>query len=76
MGKILPRSFERLRNGEQFKPSVFINVADATAKGVTAAQFPYRLIILTAGGTGSVPCVALSDGTNWKQIALIGANAI
>jgi len=34
-----------------------------------------RIIKLTAGGTGSVACLAVSDGTNWKQIA-IGANAI
>ena len=43
--------------------------------GVTAAKFPRRIIHLSVGGTGSVPCLAISDGTNWKQIA-IGNNAI
>jgi hypothetical protein len=75
MGKILPRSFERLRSGEQLQVPSFTNVAAATAAGVTAAKFPRRLIYLTAGGTGSVPCLAVSDGTNWKQVA-IGANAL
>ena len=53
----------------------FANVAAATAAGVTAAKFPRRMIYLSAGGTGAVPCLDLSDGTNWKQVA-IGANAI
>ena len=42
---------------------------------MTAAKFPRRVIHLSAGGTGSVPCLAISDGTNWKQMA-IGANCI
>ena len=75
MGKLLPRSFERLRSGEQIQPPTFANVAAATAAGITAAKFPRRLIYLTAGGTGAVPCLAISDGTNWKQVA-IGATAI
>jgi hypothetical protein len=75
MGKILPRSFERLRTGEQLQVASFTNVAAATAAGVTAAKFPRRVVYLTAGGTGAVPCLAVSDGTNWKQIAM-GANAI
>ena len=75
MGKIVPRSFERIRSGEQIRPSVFTNVAAANAAGVTAAKFPYRKIVLTAGGTGGILCEAISDGTNWKQIA-IGANAL
>ena len=75
MGKELPRSFEKLRSGEQLQPPTFTNVAAAVAAGVTAAKFPRRLIHLSAGGTSSVPCLALSDGTNWKQIA-IGSNAI
>jgi hypothetical protein len=75
MGKLIPWSFERMRSGEQIRPTVFTNVAAANAAGVTAVKFPYRTIILTAGGTGSVLCLAISDGTNWKQIA-IGANAI
>ena len=75
MGKIIPRSFERLRSGEQIQPPTFTNVAAAVAAGVPAAKFPRRLIYLTAGGTGAVPCLAISDGTNWKQVA-IGATAI
>ena len=75
MGKEIPRSFERIRNGEQIRPTVFTNVAAANAAGVTAAKFPYRKIILTAGGTGGILCEAISDGTNWKQIA-VGANCI
>jgi hypothetical protein len=75
MGKEIPRSFERLRSGEQIQIPTFTNVAAANAAGVTAAKFPRRIIHLSAGGTGSVPCLAISDGTNWKQVA-IGANAI
>ena len=75
MGKLQPRSFERIRSGEQIQIPTFTNVAAAVAAGVTPAKFPRRIIYLSAGGTGSVPCVAISDGTNWKQIA-IGANAI
>ena len=75
MGKIIPRSFERIRSGEQIQFPTFTNVAAAVAAGVTPAKFPRRIIYLSAGGTGSVPCLAISDGTNWKQVA-IGANAI
>ncbi|MGH7993258.1 MAG: hypothetical protein ACREDQ_07070 [Limisphaerales bacterium] len=75
MGKLVPRSFERIRSGEQIQPPTFTNVAAANAAGVTAPKFPRRIIYLTAGGTGSVPCLAVSDGTNWKQIA-IGVNCI
>ena len=75
MGKEIPRSFERIRSGEQMQPPTYTNVAAAVAAGVTAAKFPRRNIHLSAGGTGSVPCLAVSDGTNWKQIA-IGNNAI
>jgi hypothetical protein len=75
MGKIIPRGFERLRSGEQLQIPSYTNVAAAVAAGVTAAKFPRRIIYLTAGGTGSVPCVAISDGTNWRQVA-IGVNAI
>ena len=75
MGKEIPRSFEKIRSGEQIQYPAFTNVAAAVAAGVTAAKFPRRVIYLSAGGTGSVPCLAISDGTNWKQIA-IGANAI
>ena len=56
-------------------PTLFTNVAAANAAGVTAAKHPGRMIRMSAGGTGSVPCLGWSDGTNWKQIA-IGANAI
>jgi hypothetical protein len=75
MGKLLPRSFERIRSGEQIQPPTFANVAAAVAAGITAAKYPRRIIYLTAGGTGSVPCLAVSDGMNWRQIA-IGVNAI
>jgi hypothetical protein len=75
MGKIVPRSFERIRSGEQIQIPSFTNVAAATAAGVTAAKFPRRFIYLTVGGTGAVPCIAVSDGANWKQVA-IGANAL
>jgi hypothetical protein len=75
MGKEIARSFERIRSGEHIQITTFTNVAAATAVGVTAAKFPRRIIHLSAGGTGSVACLAISDGTNWKQIA-IGANAI
>ena len=75
MGKEIPRSFERIRSGEQIQIPTFTNVAAATAAGVTAAKFPRRMIYLSAGGTGAVPCVAISDGTNWRQMA-VGVNAI
>ena len=75
MGKEIPRSYEKLRSGEHLQVPTFTNVAAAVAAGVTAAKFPRRIIYLSAGGTGSVPCIAISDGTNWKQVA-IGANAI
>ena len=75
MGKEIPRSFEKLRTGEHVQIPTFANVAALTAAGITAAKFPRRIIHLSAGGTGSVPCLAISDGTNWKQVA-IGANAI
>jgi hypothetical protein len=75
MGKQIPRSFERIRSGEQIVMPTFANVAAAVAAGVIATQFPRRVIYLSAGGTGGVPCLAISDGTNWKQVA-IGANAI
>ena len=75
MGKLLPRSFERLRSGEQLQIPSYTNVAAAVAAGVTATKFPRRIIYLSAGGTGSVPCVAISDGISWRQVA-IGVNAI
>ena len=67
MGKEIPRSYEKLRSGEHLQLPTFTNVA--------AAKFPRRIIHLSVGGTGSVPCLAISDGTNWKQVA-IGVNAI
>jgi hypothetical protein len=75
MGKEIPRGFERIRSGEQIRIPTFADVAAAVAGGVTAAKYPRRIIHLSAGGTGGVPCLAVSDGTNWKQVA-IGANAI
>src|SRR5215470_16796220 len=77
MGKEIPRGFEKIRSGEQLnlKMRGFTNVASLTAAGVTAAKNVGALVYLSTGGTGSVPCLAISDGTNWKQVA-IGANAI
>ena len=75
MGKEIPRSFAKHLSGEQIQLTTFTNVAAAVAAGVTAAKFPRRIIHLSVDGTGSVPCLAISDGTNWKQIA-IGNNAI
>jgi len=75
MGKLIPRSFERIRSGEQILIPTYVNVAAAVAAGITAAKFPRRIIYLSAGGTGAVPCLAISDGTNWRQVA-IGINAI
>ena len=72
-----PWSFSKIRSGEQLnlKGRGFTNVASLTAAGITPAKNPGAAIILSAGGTGGVPCLAISDGTNWKQVA-IGANAI
>ena len=75
MGKLIPRSFERIRSGEQILIPTFANVAAAAAAGVTAAKFPRRLIFLTAGMPGPISCVAISDGTVWKAIPFAG-NAI
>ncbi len=77
MGKEIPWSFQKIRSGEQLnlKSRAFTNVASLTAAGITAAKNTGAVLYLSAGGTGSVPCLAISDGTNWKQIA-IGANAI
>lgn len=38
----------------------------------TAANYPACLIYVSNGSAGS-PCVAMSDGTNWKVIATIGS---
>ncbi|MGZ4971684.1 MAG: hypothetical protein ACXWDN_02905 [Limisphaerales bacterium] len=77
MGKEIPRSFEKIRSGEQLnlKGRGFTNVASLTAAGITAAKNVGAVLYLSAGGTGGVPCLAFSDGVNWKQVA-IGANAI
>ena len=77
MGKDIPWSFAKLRSGEQlnWKGKGYTNVASLTAAGITAAKNPGAIIYLSTGGTGSVPCLAISDGTNWKQIA-IGATAV
>ena len=77
MGKEIPWSFSKIRSGEQLnlKGKGYTNVASLTAAGITAAKNVGAIIYLSTGGTGSVPCVAISDGTNWKQMA-IGANCI
>ena len=64
-----------MRSGEHLQIPTYTNVAAASVAGVTAAKFPRRIIHLSAGGTGAVPCLAISDGTDWKQIA-IGASAV
>ena len=77
MGKEIPWGREKIRSGEQLrlKAGNFTNVASLTAKGLRAAANPGALVYASTAGTGSVPCLLLSDGTNWKQIA-IGANGI
>ena len=75
MGKLQPRSFERIRSGEQIQIPGFANVVAANAAGVTAAKFPRRMIFLTAGMSGPNPCLAISDGAVWKAIPIAG-NAI
>ena len=77
MGKEIPWSFAKIRSGEQLnlKSRPLANVAALTAAGITAAKNPGALIYLSAGGTGAVACLALSDGTNWKQVA-VGANCV
>jgi len=72
MGKLQPRSFERIRSGEQILIPTYTNVAAAAAAGVTATKFPRRMIYLTLGLGGTSPCVAFSDGTNWKAMAFAG----
>src|SRR5215467_7351902 len=74
MSKEIPRGFEKIRSGENLnlKMRGFTNVASLTAAGVTAAKNVGALVYLSTGG---MPCLAISDGTNWKQVA-IGANAI
>ena len=77
MGKEIPWSFQKIRFGEQLnlKGRPFTNVASLTAAGLTPAKCVGAMIYLSTGGTGSVPCVAFSDGVNWKQMA-VGANCI
>ena len=77
MGKEIPWSFAKIRSGEQLnlKGRGFTNVASLTAAGITPAKNAGAFVYLSAGGAGSVACLAVSDGTNWKQVA-IGANAI
>ena len=77
MGKEIPRGLEKIRSGEQLnlKSRGFTNLASLTGAGLTPANNPGALVYLSTGGTGGVPCLAFSDGTNWKQVA-IGANAI
>ena len=77
MGKEIPWSFQKIRGGEQLnlKGRKFTNVASLTAAGLTPAKCDGAMIHLSAGGTGAVQCIAFSDGSNWKQIA-IGANCV
>jgi len=79
MGKNVPRGNNLARSGLglNLKNLVgsFANVAALNAAGYTAAANPGGMIMLSAGGTGSVLCIAVSDGTNWRQLA-VGANCI
>ena len=77
MGKEIQWSFQKIRSGEQLnlKSRPFTNVAALMAAGITPAKNPGALLYLSAGGTGSAPCLVISDGANWKQVA-IGVNAI
>ena len=77
MGKEIPWSFVKIRSGEQInlKTRAFTNVASLTAAGITPAKNPGAIIDLSTGGTGSVPCLAFSNGTSWLQVA-IGIAAI
>ena len=63
MGKLIPRSFEKIRSGEQLnlKMRGFTNVASLTAAGVTAAKNIGALVYLSTGGTGGVPCLAITN---------------
>ena len=65
------------KNAGDYKGTLNAPVTEfnVVANAPPAGKNKNRIIKLTAGGTGSVPCLAVSDGTNWKQIA-IGANAI
>ena len=77
MGKEIPWGFQKIRSGEQLalKGKGYTNLASLTAAGLTPAKCPGALVYLSTGGTGSVPCLAFSDGTNWKQVG-IGVNCI
>ena len=78
MSKEIPRGLDLLRSGLGLNLKLrgtFTNLAALTAAGLTPAKYPNSFVHLTAGGTGAVQCIAYSDGTNWKQIA-IGANCV
>ena len=63
MGKEIPWSFQKIRSGEQLNlmGRGFTNVASLTAAGITPAKNPGAVLYLSTGGTGSVPCVAISE---------------
>lgn len=65
------------KNAEDYRGVLAAPVTRLTTVSTApaAAKNAGRIIYLSLGGTGSVPCLAISDGTNWKQVA-IGANAI
>jgi len=74
MGKIIPRSNQQVRSGLGLNVKnlvgPFTNLASLTAAGYTAAAYPGAVVYLATGGTGSVPCLAISDGASWKQITI------
>jgi len=74
MGKLKPQGYEAIRSGEaiSYRMVDYTNVASLTAKGITAANSPGRLVYLRSGGTGSIPCMAVSDGSTWRKIDFNG----
>ena len=75
MGKTIPRGYAKIRNGTAINQLQFTNVAALIAAGYPAAGNQGMRAQLTAGGTGGVFCEVVSDGTNWRQVA-VGVNAI
>lgn len=74
MGKNLPWGNQKIRSGLGMATTGlvgnFTNLASLNAAGYTAASCKGAIVYLSTGGTGSVPCLAISDGVSWKQIAI------
>ena len=75
MGKIIPRSFERIRSGEQLQPPTFHERRRGRGCWRYGGEVPaaHHLPERWRDWLSAVP--GDQDGTNWRQIA-IGANAI